>query len=93
MEMLDSYLPINVYKPHAVSTAIPGLQDALSSSEITSEMAKKITRALNLLGADRHLLNSDADTSSDRWPSTFCKGISTRLYLFSCVLMNITELA
>ena len=44
---------------------IPGLQDAFSSSEITSEMANKIARALNLLGADRDLLNSDADTLID----------------------------
>ena len=44
---------------------IPRLQDALSSSEITSEMANKIARALNLLGVDRDLLNSDADTLID----------------------------
>ena len=44
---------------------IPGLQDALSYSEITSEMANKIARALNLLGADRDLLNYDADTLID----------------------------
>ena len=48
MEMLDSYQLINVYKPHTVPMTIPGLQDALSSSEITSEMANKITRTLNL---------------------------------------------
>ena len=40
-------------------------QDALSFSEITSEMANKIARALNLLGTDRDLLNSDADTLID----------------------------
>ena len=44
---------------------IPGLQDALSSAAITIEMANKIARALNLLGADRDLLNSDADTLID----------------------------
>ena len=44
---------------------IAGLQDVFSSSEITSEMANKIARALNLLGADRDLLNSDADTLVD----------------------------
>ena len=38
-EMLGYYQPIKLYKPHTVSMAILGLQDALSSSEITSEMA------------------------------------------------------
>ena len=35
------------------------------SAEISSEMADKIARALNLLGADRDLLNSDADALID----------------------------
>lgn len=45
-----------------VSLVIPWLQDALSSSEITSQMANKIAKALKLLRAYRDLLNSDADT-------------------------------
>ena len=48
-----------------VSMAIPAPQDALSSSEITTEMTNKIARVLNLLGADGDLLNSDADTLVD----------------------------
>ena len=43
----------------------PRHRDALSSSEITTEMANKIARALNLLGADGDLLNSDADSLID----------------------------
>ena len=62
---VDCYQPIKLYKLHTVSMVIPGLQDALSSAEITIEMANKIARALNLLGADRDLLNSDADTLID----------------------------
>ena len=44
---------------------IPGLQDPLNSTERTSEMADKIARALNLLRADRDILNSDAGTLID----------------------------
>ena len=56
---------LSANKPHTVSIVIPGLQNASGYSEITSEMAHKIARALNLLGADRDLLNSDADILID----------------------------
>ena len=63
--MLDHSQPIKLYKPHTVSMAIAGLQDTLNSSGITSEM-DKIARAQNLLGADRDLFNSGADTMSSK---------------------------